>query len=258
MGTVVAADVKSCTQNCVEVQIQKAFAVSRAPVVLPFLLEDAARGQEDIDASAGSDRPLVGVTQDMRLNARWLDLRVPANNAVMRVKSGVSTLFREALLAEGFLEIMSPKLIAGESEGGSDVFRTDYFGTPACLAQSPQLYKQMAIAADLGRVFEIGPVFRAENSNTRRHLCEFTGLDLEMAIGEHYDETLGVLHRLFRHIFSQLEERYATELAVIRRQYPSEPVQFTPEPLVLHWEEAMGMLREANVPGVDEMGDLSR
>ena len=62
------------------------------------------------------------------------------------------------------------------------MFRTDYFGTPACLAQSPQLYKQMAISSDLERVYEIGPVFRAENSNTRRHLCEFTGLDMEMAI----------------------------------------------------------------------------
>ena len=82
----------------------------------------------------------------------------------------------------GFIEINTPKLIAGESEGGSDVFRTDYFGTPACLAQSPQLYKQMAISSDLERVYEIGPVFRAENSNTRRHLCEFTGLDMEMAI----------------------------------------------------------------------------
>ena len=70
----------------------------------------------------------------------------------------------------------------GESEGGSDVFRTDYFGTPACLAQSPQLYKQMAISSDLERVYEIGPVFRAENSHTRRHLCEYTGLDMEMAI----------------------------------------------------------------------------
>ena len=194
--------------------------------------------------------------QDMRLNSRWLDLRVPANNAIMRIRSGVSLLFREALLGEGFLEINSPKLIAGESEGGSDVFRTDYFGQSAYLAQSPQLYKQMAIAADLGRVFEIGPVFRAENSNTRRHLCEFTGLDLEMAISEHYDETLGVLHRMFRHIFSGLETRYAKELAVVREQYPSEPVQFTEQPLVLHWPEAMAMLKQAGVEA-DEQGDLS-
>ena len=68
------------------------------------------------------------------------------------------------------------------------VFKTDYFGKSACLAQSPQLYKQMAVASDLDRVFEIGPVFRAEKSNTRRHLCEFTGLDLEMSIKSHYNE----------------------------------------------------------------------
>ena len=79
----------------------------------------------------------------------------------------------------------------------------------------------MAISADMDRVYEIGPVFRAENSNTRRHLCEFTGLDLEMAIQEHYNEALVVLHRMFRHIFDGLEVRYAKELEVIRTQYPS-------------------------------------
>ena len=76
------------------------------------------------------------------------------------------------------MEIHSPKLIGGASEGGSNVFTLDYFGRPACLAQSPQLYKQMACAnAGLERVFETGPVFRAENSNTYRHMCEFTGAD---------------------------------------------------------------------------------
>jgi len=125
------------------------------------------------------------------------------------------------------------------------VFRTDYFGTPACLAQSPQLYKQMAISADLEKVFEIGPVFRAEKSYTRRHLCEFTGLDLEMAIKFHYNEALEVLHYLFRYIFEGLEIRYKDELAVIRQQYPSEPVQFTKDPLIVHWDEAMDMLRQA-------------
>ena len=89
----------------------------------------------------------------------------------------------------GFVEIQTPKILGGASEGGSSVFRLKYFGDEACLAQSPQLYKQMAAAcSDLERVFEIGPVFRAENSNTHRHLCEFHGLDLEMAINEHYFE----------------------------------------------------------------------
>lgn len=97
-------------------------------------------------------------------------------------------LFREFMLSESFMEIHSPKLIGGSSEGGASVFRLDYKGRPACLAQSPQLYKQMAICADFGRVFEIGPVFRAEDSFTHRHLCEFTGLDFEMEIKEHYFE----------------------------------------------------------------------
>ena len=177
-GTLVAADVKSCTQNDVEISIRKLFVVSRAPSMLPFLLEDASRSEAEIEASQNTERPFAKVTQDVRLNNRWLDLRVPANNAIMRIKSGVTMLFRESLMQQGFTEIITPKLIAGESEGGADVFRTDYFGQPACLAQSPQLYKQMAISADMGRVFEIGPVFRAENSNTRRHLCEFTGYQL--------------------------------------------------------------------------------
>ena len=84
-------------------------------------------------------------------------------------------------MGEGFIEIHSPKLVASASEGGADVFRLGYFDRYAYLAQSPQLYKQMALMADLGRVFEIGPVFRSEKSLTHRHMTEFVGLDMEMA-----------------------------------------------------------------------------
>merc|ERR1712151_662575 len=115
----------------------------------------------------------------------------------------------------------------------------------------------MAISSDLGRVFEIGPIFRAEKSYTRRHLCEFTGLDFEMAINSHYNEALEVIHMLFKHIFNGLEERYADELAVVREQYPSEPVQFTDAPLVLHWPEAMAMLKEGGAHIEDEFGDMT-
>lgn len=154
-GVVASADVKSCSQKNVELQIKKIFTVSRAPVTLPFLLDDAARSEQDIQDSQNTERPLAGVAQvddifasnppifhhalylispqDVRLNNRWLDLRVPANNAIMRVRSGISLLFREALTAKGFVEINTPKLIAGESEGGSEVFRTDYFGKVCCL-----------------------------------------------------------------------------------------------------------------------------
>lgn len=95
--------------------------------------------------------------------------------------------------------------------------RLDYFGSQACLAQSPQLYKQMATAcADFERVFEIGPVFRAENSNTHRHLTEFVGLDMEMTIKEHYYEAVNMIANMFVYIFDGLNARYAKELNAVQ------------------------------------------
>jgi aspartyl-tRNA synthetase len=120
------------------------------------------------------------------------------------------------MIKNDFIEIHSPKMIGGASEGGSNIFKFEYFGQPACMAQSPQLYKQMALCADFERVFEIGPVFRAEDSNTNRHLCEFTGLDMEMTIKEHYFEVLDMLADLLVYIFSGVEQRYAKELEVIK------------------------------------------
>ncbi len=159
----------------------------------------------------------------MRLNHRVIDLRVPTNQALMKINSGVCQLFREFLYSRDFTEIHTPKLVGGTSEGGAEVFRLKYFGKDACLAQSPQLYKQMVICGDMQKVFEIGPVFRAEDSNTPRHLCEYTGLDMEMAFKEHYFEVLDVLADMFVHIFEGLEKRYGKELACLAEQYPFEP-----------------------------------
>ena len=232
-------------------------AISHLLSILPFLVEDASRSEEEVEASQDSERPFPRLGQELRLDHRWMDLRAPANNAIMRIQSAVCQLFRESLYEQGFIEIHTPKLIAGESESGAGVFTTDYFGTTACLAQSPQLYKQMAIASDLQRVFEIGPVFRAENSNTRRHLCEFTGLDLEMTINDHYLETLTVVNNMFKHIFNGLETRWSKELEIIREQYVSEPVTFTDEPCLIHWPEAMSILKENGFDMGDELQDLS-
>lgn len=256
-GILVEADVRSCSIKNVELQIGRIHSVTKAAPVLPFLVEDASRSEAEVDASQETDRPFPRLGQELRLDNRWMDLRAPANNAILRVQSMVCQLFRESLYSQGFIEIHTPKLIAGESESGAGVFTTDYFGQTACLAQSPQLYKQMAISSDLTRVFEIGPVFRAENSHTRRHLCEFTGLDLEMAIDDHYMETLEVIHEMFRHIFTGLETRMANELAIIREQYPSEACTFTEEPCVLHWPEAMDILKDEGFDVGDGMGDLN-
>jgi aspartyl-tRNA synthetase len=102
-------------------------------------------------------------------------------------------IFREYLYSKSFIGVHSPKLISGSSEGGAAVFKLQYHGQPACLAQSPQLYKQMCISGGFVRVFEVSSIFRAENSNTHRHLCEFTGLDAEMEINEHYFEVRKIL-----------------------------------------------------------------
>eukprot|EP00958_Prasinococcus_capsulatus_P028663 scaffold7196_cov403-Prasinococcus_capsulatus_cf.AAC.4 len=195
----------STSQQDVELRVLRVYSVSKSTPDLPFQLEDAARSET---AYAGEEQ-FARVGQDTRLDNRVVDLRTPANNAIFRVQSGVCTLFREFLLGQGFTEIHTPKLIGGTSEGGANVFRLEYFGRNGCLAQSPQLYKQMAVCADLDRVFEIGPVFRAENSFTHRHLCEFVGLDIEMAIKEHYHEVLDVLDKMFLHIFDGLNERCA-------------------------------------------------
>jgi aspartyl-tRNA synthetase len=204
-GTLVAAQVKSCTVRNLELSMERVYTVSKADAVLPFLVEDASQSDAEIDASQSTERPFPRLGQKIRLDHRWMDLRAPANNAIMRIQSAVSQLFREYLYSQQFIEIHTPKLIEGESESGAEVFKTDHFGKTVSLAQSPQLFKQMAISSDFSRVFEIGPVFRAENSNTRRHLCEFTGLDIEMAIQDHYMEALTILHNMFKYIFQGLE-----------------------------------------------------
>ncbi|PIO55009.1 hypothetical protein TELCIR_23613, partial [Teladorsagia circumcincta] len=106
------------------------------------------------------------------------------------LQAGVCKLFRDTLTERGFIEIHTPKIISAASEGGANVFTVSYFKGSAYLAQSPQLYKQMAIAGDFGKVFTILGVFRAEDSNTHRHMTEFVGLDLEMAFNFHYHEVI--------------------------------------------------------------------
>lgn len=249
------APVEGCSQSQVELHVTSIHCVSRS-AVLPFEVTDAARSTEAVKKAAEAGEVLPTVGQDVRLDNRFIDLRTPANQAIFRVQSAVCQLFRESLQGEGFIEIHTPKLLAGASEGGAAVFRFDYMGRPGCLAQSPQFYKQMAICSDLGRVFEIGPVFRAENSYTHRHLCEFTGLDMEMTVNESYHEVLDVLDRLFVHMFQGLNERCARELAVIGEQYPYEPLKFLPKSLRLTFAEGIQMLQEAGYD-VDPFGDLN-
>ncbi|XP_030947319.1 aspartate--tRNA ligase 2, cytoplasmic isoform X3 [Quercus lobata] len=247
--------INSTTQQ-VEIQVRKIFCVDKAMPTLPINVEDAARSDVEIEKALQNGEQLVRVNQDTRLNYRVLDFRTPANQAIFRIQGQVGNVFRQFLLSEDFVEIHTPKLIAGSSEGGASVFKLDYKGKPACLAQSPQLHKQMAICGDFERVFEIGPVFRAEDSFTHRHLCEFTGLDVEMEINEHYFEVMDVVDRLFVAMFDSLNNNFAKELEAVRRQYPFEPLKYLRQTLRLTFEEGIQMLKDAGVE-VDPLGDLN-
>ncbi|KAF5693668.1 aspartyl-tRNA synthetase [Fusarium globosum] len=177
-----------------------------------------------------------------RMNARILDLRHPSNQALFRVRSMVSRIFRNTLEEQGFVEINTPKLQPAATESGAAVFAVNYFGRRAFLAQSPQLAKQEAISADFGRVFEIGPVFRAENSNTHRHLTEYTGLDLEMAIDTDYHEVIQFIDMFLKEVFRTV---YASrELEVIRKRWPSGEFKWLEETPIIPFSEGIQMLRD--------------
>ncbi|CAG2062396.1 unnamed protein product, partial [Timema podura] len=245
--------IESCTQKNVELHAKKLFVVSAAKSQLPLLIEDASRPvKEDEDPESLNIR----VNQDTRLDNRVLDLRTPANQAIFRLEAGVCRLFRDILTKKGFVEIHTPKIIPAASEGGSNVFTVSYFKGSAYLAQSPQLYKQMAIAADFDKVFTVGAVFRAEDSNTHRHLTEFVGLDLEMAFKYHYHEVLETIGDTFTQIFKGLRDQFSDEIAAVGQQFSVEPFKFLDPPLRLEFPVGLAMLREAGVTLGDE-DDLS-
>ncbi|XP_015110971.1 aspartate--tRNA ligase, cytoplasmic isoform X1 [Diachasma alloeum] len=246
----VPSKIESCTQKDVEVHIDELYVVSASKPQLPLQIEDAARPEND---ETGIN---IKVNQDTRLDNRILDLRTPANQAIFRVEAGVCKLFRDILTNKGFVEIHTPKIISAASEGGANVFTVSYFKGSAYLAQSPQLYKQMAIAADFDKVFTVGAVFRAEDSNTHRHLTEFVGLDLEMAFKYHYHEVVDTIGQMFTELFRGLQNNYADEIAAVRQQYKVEPFRFLDPPLKLEFPQAIKLLAEAGVI-LGEEDDLS-
>jgi len=252
-ATVVKAPepIKSCSVSDVELKIKSLFIETASNPRLPFSLEDATRSDAEIEKREADGDQVVKVLLDTRLNNRIIDLRTVTNQAIFRIQSGVSHLFREFLSKRDFIEIHTPKLISAASEGGANVFKLPYFKRDAYLAQSPQFYKQMMICSDFNRVFEVGPVFRAENSFTHRHMTEFTGLDLEMAFNEHYHEVLDLFDELFVFMFTELQKRFGKEIDIVRAQFPIEPFKVLPKSLRLNYPDAVKMLRDAG----EEIGD---
>ena len=149
---------------------------------------------------------------DQRHEYRWIDLRDDKNILIFKVTTCFENALREYLVNNGVIEIHTPKITAQCSEGGSDVFKLDYFGTPAYLTQSPQFYKQMAMASGFEKVFEIGDYFRAEKSFTARHATEFVGFDYEMSYINSHLDVMKAQEAMLRYALTKVNEKYAKEI----------------------------------------------
>lgn len=234
-------EVKGAMIHDKEILITEMHLVSKLTEHLPFTVNEAEVTKLEAEEEGSARHHISDRT---RMTNRILDLRTTASQAIFRIQSGIGGLFRQYLDTQGFIEIHSPKLQGGATESGASVFKCDYFGRTAFLAQSPQLAKQMSVAADFGRVYEIGAVFRAENSNTHRHLTEYTGLDIEMQIDEHYHEARNIIDKTLKSIFEGIYKRYSRELEVIKRQFPHEDLVWLDKTPVLRFKDAVALLNE--------------
>lgn len=248
--------VTSASISNFELHVKRCFAITMGPEMLPHQLRDAwgpPPTEQEEEAAAESGHPIVGLAT--RLADRTLDLRTPFNMAVFSINSNIGYLFREFMMKHSFREIYTPKLLGAATEGGSNVFEVTYFEKKAYLAQSPQFYKQMMIAANWERVFEVGPVFRAENSNTARHLTEFTGLDFEMRIYKDWQEVVTMAEDMVLYILQNLPARCKEDMEVIKRFSGDEVTEFKlPEgrPPRIKFSEGIQMLKEAGIDAPDD------
>lgn len=149
---------------------------------------------------------------DKRLDWRFLDLRTPRNNLLFRVQTTFLHALRTYWVERGFIEVFTPKLMASASESKAELFKVDYFDQPAYLAQSPQLFKQMAQTAGFGKIFEVGPVFRADPSFTSRHATEFTGVDAEISWIDSHEDVMKMQEELMAAGLAAVKERHGDEI----------------------------------------------
>jgi len=207
----------------VEVRADDLEVIAPAPGVLPFEVNTKT----------------LRANLDLQLQERALSLRHPMTQAVFRVQAALARGFRRALETRGFLEVHTPKLVASGTEGGAELFPVRYFDRQAYLAQSPQFYKQMLVLSGFERVFEAGPVFRAENHNTTRHTNEFTSLDLEMAFIQSEEDVMVLHEQILGEMLATVAGECAAELDMLGASLPeSGPIPRLPVP------EAHALLRE--------------
>ncbi len=215
----------------------------------------------EIIAKAASPLPLdvaekVPAEIDTRLDARFLDVRRPRIAAIFSIRSRVMEATNRFLFREGFTQITTPKVVAAATEGGTELFPIAYFEKEAFLSQSPQLYKQMMMAAGCEKVFEIGPIFRAEEHNTVRHLNEATSIDVEVSFADHND-VMVLLEQLIHEIYSSVAENCTAELELLGIPDLQVPEKSLPR---LPYAEAIGIAgkkMEEPIAYGDDLGTAS-
>jgi len=164
---------------------------------LPIQVDSKADNESDIN---------------LKMDYRWIDLRTDENTLIFKIQTYMVKTMRDFLTEKNFLEIHSPKLIGAASESGADVFEVKYYDRKAYLAQSPQFYKQMAIAGGFDKVFEVGPCFRAEKSYTNRHTTEFTSFDLEFSYIESFHDVMKMEEELLTYMLDKVIAKYGEEI----------------------------------------------
>ncbi len=193
---------------------------------------------------------------DQRIDYRWIDLRTDENQLMFKVQTEFVNAMRQFLLDRRFIEIHTPKLIGAASESGADVFEVKYFDRNAYLAQSPQFYKQMAMASGFERIFEVGPVFRAEKSYTSKHTTEFSGFDLEFSYIESFRDVMKLEEELIASALKCVKEKYGEQITELFGQEVIVPK--TPFPVVTLAELYKGLEEDFGYkPEEAEKGDLT-
>ncbi|MBA2391790.1 MAG: aspartate--tRNA(Asn) ligase [Ktedonobacteraceae bacterium] len=174
--------------------------------------------------------------------------RHPTRRAIFSLAAGMLDTFRHTLTTQGFTEIQTPKIVAAATESGANAFKLDYFGRPAYLAQSPQFYKQIMVGV-FERVFEVGPVFRAEPHDTTRHLNEYVSLDVEMGFIENHFTIMALLRDVIANILDTFNKHYGNELALLNVQMPAVPATIPH----IHFADAQELILKLH--GVDVRGE---
>ena len=202
-----------------------------------------------LESEAGVPLPMgvidkVNVEMDTRLNNRFMDLRKPEIRAIFELKAMMVQLIEEAVRGNGFIQVYTPKINAAGAEGGAELFKIQYFDRPAFLAQSPQLYKQILMSTGLDRVFELGPAFRAEQSNTNRHVTEFISFDGEMSWIENEEEVMRMIETIIDYVLTGLKERGKKQLEILGKEIN---VPARPYP-ILTYSECLKIVQDGGLP----------